>query len=47
MTPEPAPCAHAEVRVVESSTGRVLAEHDVRYRQVPARPSAGTARLGR
>lgn len=37
VVPEPAPSSHAEVAVVESATGRLLLERNVRYRQVPAR----------
>ena len=47
VTPEPAPSSHAAVRVVESATGRVLADHDVRYRQLPAPRTRGPARAGR
>ncbi len=48
ITPEAPPCSHAEVAVVESSTGRLLLERNVRYRQVPARPaSPSRQRAGR
>lgn len=29
---------HADVRMVESATGRLLLDHSVRYRQLPGRP---------
>ena len=47
VTPEPAPGSHAEVAVVDSSSGQLLLERTVRYRQVPrwavrsARPGIG------
>ncbi len=48
VVPEPAPCSHAEVAVVESDTGRLLLERNVRYRQVPSRRvSVGGRPVGR
>lgn len=37
VTPEAAPGCHAEVAVVDSSSGQLLLERTVRYRQVPRR----------
>ena len=45
VTPEPAPGSHAEVAVVDSSSGQLLLERRVRYRQVTRR-AAPTARPG-
>jgi hypothetical protein len=45
VTPEAAPGSHAEVAVVDSSTGQLLLERTVRYRQVPRR-AVSTARPG-
>ncbi|MFP5375301.1 MAG: hypothetical protein ACLGIO_00770 [Acidimicrobiia bacterium] len=39
VIPAPAPSAHAEVAVVASATGQLLAERRVRYRPDPAAPS--------
>jgi hypothetical protein len=39
VIPAPAPSAHAEVAVVASATGQLLAERRVRYRRDPAAPS--------
>ena len=43
VIPEPAPCSHAEVAVVASATGQVLAERRVRYRQAGAWPASAAA----
>jgi hypothetical protein len=45
VTPEAAPGSHAEVAVVDSSSGQLLLERTVRYRQVPRR-AVSTARPG-
>ena len=47
VVPEPAPCTHAEVAVVASATGQVLAERRVRYRQGGARPASTAGPAGR
>lgn len=36
VTLDPTRATHAEVKVVESATGRLLLDREVRYRQVPA-----------
>ena len=45
VTPEAASGSHAEVAVVDSSSGQLLLERTVRYRQVPRR-TVSTARPG-
>lgn len=35
VVPDPTQATHADVRVIESSTGRLLLDRSVRYRQLP------------